>query len=164
MSPLLPHIHPSSLITEWSVKSMCLAVSVFPVVVLNIRIDSSPDETMCWPSGENATDLTVDVCPVNGPASVSPVVALHTRIFPSKEPETMRWPSGENATDLTQYMCPVNGPASVSPVLVFRTIIVPSRVLETIRWPSGENATDATEDLYPVDGPATFSPVVAFHT
>jgi hypothetical protein len=33
--------------------------------------------TMSWPSGENATDLTKDVCPVKGPAAVSPVVTFH---------------------------------------------------------------------------------------
>jgi len=56
---------------------------------------------MRWPSGESATDLTEDVCPVKGPASVSPVVAFHTRIFPSEELEMMRWPSGESEIELT---------------------------------------------------------------
>jgi len=51
---------------------------------------------MRWPSGENPTDVTQEVCPVNGPASVSPVVAFHTPIVPSEEPETIRCPSGEN--------------------------------------------------------------------
>jgi hypothetical protein len=56
---------------------------------------------MCWPSGENATDLNELVCPVKGPATVSPVVVFNTRIVVSFEPETMCWPSGENPTDLT---------------------------------------------------------------
>jgi hypothetical protein len=30
--------------------------------------------------GENATDVTVPVCPVKGPAAVSPVFAFQTRI------------------------------------------------------------------------------------
>jgi hypothetical protein len=58
---------------------------------------------MRWPSGENATDQTESVCPVKGPADVSPVMAFHTRIVRSLEPETMYRPSGENATDLTQW-------------------------------------------------------------
>ena len=58
-------------------------------------------ETMYWPSGENATELTELVCPVKGPAAVSPVMAFHTQIVRSKEPETMCWLSGENATDRT---------------------------------------------------------------
>src|SRR6266702_3641278 len=98
---------------------------------------------MRWPSGENATDLTEDVCPVNGPATFSPVV-FHTRIVRSSEPETMRWPSGENATDLTESGCPVNVPASVSPVVVFHTRSLPSEEPETMRWPSGESAMERT--------------------
>ena len=48
------------------------------------RIDpSSERETMCWPSGENATDQTEPVCPVKGPAAVSPVTAFQTQIDPS---------------------------------------------------------------------------------
>src|SRR6266702_3356841 len=99
---------------------------------------------MRWPSGENATDKTESVCPVNRLASVSPVVAFHTRIVPSCEHETMRWPSGENATDSTKSVCPVNGPASVSPVVAFHTRIVPSIEPETMRWPSGESAMEQT--------------------
>src|SRR6266702_3142420 len=99
---------------------------------------------MRWPSGENATETTECVCPVNGSASVSPVVAFHTRIVPSKEPETMRWPSGENATDVTGDMCLVNGPASVSPVVAFHTRIFPSSEPETMRWPSDESAMELT--------------------
>src|SRR6266702_3333190 len=120
-SPLLPYIHPSLFIMVRSVESMCPVVSVFPVAAFNIRIDSCPDETMHRPSGDNATDSTEDVCTENGPDSVSPVVAFHTRIVWSFEPETMRWPSGEMATDLTEDVCPVNGPASVSPVVAFHT-------------------------------------------
>src|SRR6266702_2388966 len=99
---------------------------------------------MCWPSGENATDLTGPVCPVNGPASVSPVAAFHTRIVPLEERETMRRPSGKNATDQTGDVCPLNGPASVSPIVVFHTRIVPSSEPETMRWPSDESAMETT--------------------
>jgi hypothetical protein len=45
------------------------------------RIDPSKEpETICWPSGENATELTIFVWPVRGPAAISPVMAVHTRI------------------------------------------------------------------------------------
>ena len=56
---------------------------------------------MDWPLGEKATELTQLVCPVNGPASVSPVVVLHTRTVLSTDPETMCWPSGESAMEET---------------------------------------------------------------
>src|SRR6266702_1085965 len=99
---------------------------------------------MRWPSGENATDLTEDVCPGNGHASISPVVVFHTRIVPSPELETMRWPSGENATDQTEDVCPVNGPAVFSPVVAFHTVLVPLEEPETMRWPSDESAMERT--------------------
>src|SRR6266702_4719541 len=99
---------------------------------------------MCWPSGENATDVTVFECPLNGPATVSPVVAFHTRIVPSSEPETMCWPSGENATDLTEDECPLNGSAMVFPVVAFHTRIVSSEEPETMCWPSDESAMEST--------------------
>src|SRR6266702_4351672 len=101
---------------------------------------------MRWPSGENATDKTKDVCPlaVNGPATSSPVVAFHIRIVRSTEPETKRWPSGENATDRTESVCPVNVPATSSPVVAFHTRIVRSYKPETMCWPSGESAMELT--------------------
>src|SRR6266702_4414382 len=99
---------------------------------------------MRWPSGENATDQTQPVCPVNGPATFFPVEAFHTWIVRSKEPETMRWPSGENATDKIDPVCPVNWSASVSPVVAFHTRIVPSLEPEMMRWPSGESAMELT--------------------
>ena len=79
---------------------------------------------MCCPSGERATDETQLVCPVNGPATVSPVVALRTRIVESCEPDTMCCPSGKKATDETDSVCPVNGPVTNSPVVAFHTQIV----------------------------------------
>src|SRR6266702_1036244 len=65
-------IHPSSFISDWSVKSACPVVSVLPVVTSNIRTDRHADETTRCPSGENATDVTGDMCPVNGPAQSLP--------------------------------------------------------------------------------------------
>jgi hypothetical protein len=65
-------------------------------------VPSGKPEMMCWLSGENATDLAESVCPVRGPAPVSPVMAFHTRFVRSSEPETMCWPSGGNATDQTE--------------------------------------------------------------
>src|SRR6266702_2362122 len=141
-SPLLPHIHPSSLIMEWSVKSACLVVTVFPVVAFDVRIDPGSDGMTHWSSAENAADSTESTCPVNGPGAVPPLETFHTRIVRSSEPETMRWPSGENATDPTKPVCPVNGPATASPVVAFHIRIVRSCEPETMRWPSGENATE----------------------
>src|SRR6266571_4086667 len=99
--------------------------------------------------------LVNSTCPV---VSVSPVMAFHTRIVPSKQPETMCWPFGENATDMTESGCPLKGPATVSPVVAFHIRIVPSEEPETMSWPSGENATDPTEPECPLNGPATVSP------
>ena len=66
---------------------------------------------MHWPSGENATELTESICPVNGPATISPVMAFHTQTVLSPEPETIVWPSGEKFTEVTLSVCPVIGPA-----------------------------------------------------
>jgi hypothetical protein len=60
---------------------------------------SCEPETMLWPSGENATEKTAFVCPINGPAIISPVMGLHTQIVASHEPEAIHWPSGENVTE-----------------------------------------------------------------
>jgi hypothetical protein len=76
---------------------------------------------------------------MKAPATVSPVMAFHTRIVQSCEPETMCWPSGENATNMTQSVCPVKGPATVSPVMAFHTRIALSRKPEMMYWPSDEN-------------------------
>src|SRR6266702_4640415 len=70
-------------------------------------VPSCEHETIRCPSRANPTDMTEYLCPVNGPATVCPVVAFHTRIVPSSEPETIRWPSGENPTDVTESVCPV---------------------------------------------------------
>ena len=43
-------------------------------------VSSLEPETICWPSGENATDLTHSVCPANGPATIFPVVLFRTQI------------------------------------------------------------------------------------
>ena len=91
-------------------------VSFSPVIIFHKQIDLSTDpETMCWPSGENATEVTKSECPLNGPATVSPVMVFHTQIVLSLEPETMCWPSGENATEFTKFECPLNGPACHDP-------------------------------------------------
>jgi hypothetical protein len=67
------------------------------------------------------------VCPVKGPAAVSPVFGFQTRIDPSEEPETMCRPSGENATDPTRPVCPVKGPAAApSPALSRAPSVMPS--------------------------------------
>ena len=57
---------------------------------------------MCLPSGENATELTEEVCPWKGLSICQqPICASQTRIV-SLEHDTMSLPSGENATDLTR--------------------------------------------------------------
>jgi hypothetical protein len=49
----------------------------FPVLAFQTQIVLSCDpETICCPSGENATEVTACVCPVNGPVTISPVTAF----------------------------------------------------------------------------------------
>jgi hypothetical protein len=63
---------------------------------------------MYRPSSEKATDSAQLVCPVNGPATASPVAAT-TQIVQSfeAEPEAMRRPSGDNAIEVIGEACPV---------------------------------------------------------
>jgi hypothetical protein len=50
-------------------------------------VRSQEPETIHWPSGENATEVTLLVCPVNGPITVTPVAGFHKRTVLSEEPE-----------------------------------------------------------------------------
>src|ERR1700744_1024669 len=99
---------------------------------------------MCWPSGENSTELILAVCPVKGPPIISPVAASHTQIVLSCEPEAMCWPSGENATDQTISVCLVQGPTAISPVVAFHTQIIPFSEPDAMCRPSGETAVELT--------------------
>jgi hypothetical protein len=107
------------LITDWSVNTTLGSLSALVIPHMRIVWSSDP-ETICCPSGENATTLTDFVCPVNGPATISPVVAFQIQMVLSCDPETICCPSGENATKLTDFVCSVNGPATISPVAAFQ--------------------------------------------
>ena len=76
------------------------------------------------PSGENPTEETELVCPLNGSDSALPVFASQILIVWSKEPETMRAPSGENPTEKTEPVCPLNGSDSALPVFASQVLIV----------------------------------------
>jgi len=92
-------------------------VTTWPVCASHNWIAWSSEPEIVWVSlGENVTDKTEFVCPLNGPAMVLLAHASHTRMVWSPEPETMCVPSGGNATDQTECVCPSNGPAMVSPV------------------------------------------------
>ena len=70
----------------------------FPVCASHILIVLSDDpETMYFPSGENATEVTQSVWPLNGSETSFPVCASHILIVLSCDPETVYFPSGENA-------------------------------------------------------------------
>ena len=136
-----------------------------PLSAFHTRIVLSREpETIRLPSGENATEKTQSVWPLNGPEMISPLSTLHTRIVQSSEPETLRLPSGENATDDTEAVWPLNGPEMTSPLAAFHTRIVRSSEAETMRFPSGENATDRTDSVWSSNGPEMTSPLTAFHT
>ena len=73
-----------------------------PLCIFQSRIVLSEEpDTMCFPSGEKATDQTESVCPWRGFPTWPPVCASQSRIVLSPEPDTMCLPSGENATDQT---------------------------------------------------------------
>src|SRR2546423_848313 len=97
---------------------------------------------MRMPSGENATELTQEVCPSSGPSTICPLCPSHTCIVESLEPETMRMPSGENATKLTELVCPSSGPRTFCLLCPFHTRIVESQDPVAMHVPSDENATD----------------------
>src|SRR6266567_140600 len=117
-----------------------MLLSSCPVVTFHTRIVQSYEpETIHCPSGEKATELTGDVCPVNGVPSISPVVTFHTRLVLSPKP--------------------VNGLLSICPVDTFHTPIVPSVEPETICCPSGEKETDVTSLMCPISGFPSICPV-----
>jgi hypothetical protein len=75
----------------------------------------SPDpDTIFFPSGEKATDVTDSVWPSNGPRMLDPDSASQTRNVLSCEPDTSFFPSGEKATDKTKFVWPfsVSNPGS----------------------------------------------------
>src|SRR6185503_4759490 len=59
------------------------------------------------PSGLNAADRTIEVCPSRGAPMGSLLSAFHNRIVLSALAETMRCPSGLNAADRTVFWWPV---------------------------------------------------------
>ena len=67
---------------------------------------SQEPETMDFPSGENATEVTQAVCPVIGSEMSSPVSTSQTRNVSSAEPDKMCFPSEEKATEVTLLVCP----------------------------------------------------------
>ena len=104
---------------------------------------------MFLPSGENATELTDQVCPWRGLPTWPPVCASQTRMVSSEEPDTMCLPSGENATELTDQVCPWRGLPTWPPVCASQTQMVSSEEPDTMCLPSGENATELTDFVCP---------------
>jgi hypothetical protein len=101
------------------------------------------EDTMQYPSGESATELTeavraeIDALPVM-------VLASHTQIVLSIEPETMRFPSGEIATDQTKLVWPCRGDPNATLVSTCHPRIVWSDEPDTMRFPSDMIASDIT--------------------
>src|SRR5438270_433513 len=65
-----------------------------------LAVASAPPVAMRLPSGEKATELTLEECPLSVSSS-SPRCASHTLAVASVLPVAMRVPSGEKATELT---------------------------------------------------------------
>ena len=127
-----------------------------PVCASQIRILESPQPaTMCFPLGENATELTTFFPrpPLKGPEITStwPVSAPHTIILPSLEPDTIYLLSGENATERTMSVCLVKGPETWY-VSASQTLTIQSHEPDTMYLPFGENATEVTLSIWPSKG------------
>ena len=74
-----------------------------------MRIELSgllPPDTTFRPSGLNAAEFTMLVCPVIV-CSQSPIVALYTRTVLSQLAVTIFRPSRLNAAEVTELVCPV---------------------------------------------------------
>lgn len=74
-------------------------------------------ETTRFPSCENATDRTTQVCPSNGPETIAPIpyATRNCRILWAWD-QAFAWrlPLCENATDVTSSTCSSNGPEIIS--------------------------------------------------
>jgi len=79
---------------------------------------------MYFPSGEFATNKTMEMCLKSGAPTASPVSALQIRTILSNDPDTIRFPSDEIATDKPMSVCHRNGapvPGDLSPYLTLAT-------------------------------------------
>jgi hypothetical protein len=73
---------------------------------------SSPADAMCIPSGENATEVTFEVCP-RKVCSGCPLHASHSLQELSLPPETMRSPFEEKASERISPWCALSPSRSV---------------------------------------------------
>ena len=62
-------------------------------------------DTICQPSPENATDMTLEVPLVRGPMRMSPVCTSHIQIVLSPEPEVICLLSGEKLIQKAAMVC-----------------------------------------------------------
>jgi hypothetical protein len=97
-------------------------------------------ETLAVPSGENETDVTINVCPSKGSPTGCHAATSHSQTVFSSEPETMQVSFGENDTKLTLEVCPHKGSPIGCRVAAFhsRTVILLEPV--AMRDSLGENA------------------------
>ena len=103
------------------------------------RIVPSQDaEASNLPSGENATELTLPVCPSRVAIFVR-VATSHSFTVSSVDPEANSVPSGENATELTPRVCPSRVAIFVR-VATSHSFTVASTDPEARVVPSGEKA------------------------
>ena len=89
----------------WPVMG-CLISCIVSAFQIQIVL-SSEQETICFPLGEKATELTLLLWPVRGWPICCSVSASQTQTVLSYEPETICFPLGEKATDLTQWLWPI---------------------------------------------------------
>jgi hypothetical protein len=106
---------------------------------------SSEPDAMCFPSGENTTEVTGPQCPSNGSRMGSAVSASHRQTVLSRGPQTMRRPSGEKAMEEIELECPSSGFEMAGPASASQIRMVLPQEPETMRRPSGEHATEETQ-------------------
>ena len=105
----------------------------------NLTVSSAAPEASFVPSGENAIDSTLSLCPVSV-FMFFPVKISHSLTVLSIDPEASFLPSGENATDLVNSVCPVSV-LIFFPVETSHSLTALSTDPEASFVPSGENAT-----------------------
>lgn len=86
---------------------------------------SSPADAMCIPSGENATEVTFEVCP-RKVCSGCPLHASHSLQELSLPPETMRSPFEEKASERISPWCALSTEITSRPVEASQTRNPPS--------------------------------------
>src|SRR5215216_6971487 len=124
---------------------------VLPLATSQMRavLSSPPAVTIYLPSGENATESTLPVCPEKI-CAVSPLATSHRRAVLSVLPVSRYLPSGEKTTSPSSPVCPEKM-RIVSPVATSQSLAVLSLLPVARYLPSGEKATPHRRRVWPLN-------------